>query len=43
MINILHAGERFIFSDYNSFSVITRGKLEVYAFSDFRRDFFDRS
>ena len=39
MIKALHAGERFIFSDYNTFAVITRGKLEVYAVGESRRDF----
>ena len=39
MNKALHAGERFIFSDYNTFAVITRGKLEVYAVGESRRDF----
>ena len=39
MIKALHAGERFIFSDYNTFAVITRGALEVYAVADSRREF----
>lgn len=39
MIKFLHAGERFIFTAYDSFSFLKRGNLEVYAVGDSRRKF----
>lgn len=39
MIKTLHAGERFISSDYNTFSVNKRGNVEIYAVGGSRREF----
>lgn len=39
MLKVLHAGEHFIFSDYNTFAVNKRGALEIYAVGGARKYF----
>lgn len=39
MNKTLHAGERFIFNEYYTFSILTRDSLEVYALGSSRRNF----
>lgn len=35
MNKTLHAGERVFFNDYHTFSILTRGDIEIFAVADY--------